>query len=221
MRTLLTVFLLSWALVLPRVNAELPTVVLLGDSIRMNYQGAVKSALAGQANVRSPKENCRHTLTVLNSVERWLEEAGGDANVIHINVGLHDMYIDARSGQPTRDLESYAKNLRAIFAKLDELSDATVIFALTTAVNEEQQANSKGYQRVVRRNSDVDRYNARAREIAQELGIEVNDLNRFMKKKGADRILRPTDGIHLSPDGCELVGKEVARVIAAHLPKAE
>ena len=200
---------------------QLPKVVLLGDSIRMNYQQAVVKALNGKAEVRSPKDNCRHTLTVLNSVERWLEEAGGNATVIHINVGLHDMYLNAKTGKPTHDLETYEKNLRAIFAKLDELSDAKVIFALTTAVNEEDQANSKGYKRVVRRNSDIDTYNAKAREIAKELGIEVNDLNAFMKEKGAEKILRSSDGIHLSPEGCELIGAEVARVIATHLPKAK
>ena len=95
-----------------------------------------------------------------------------------------------------------------------------MIFALTTAVNEEDQANSKGYKRVVRRNSGIDVYNAKAREIADELDIEVNDLNAFTKEKGTDRILRPSDGIHLSPEGCELIGGEVARVISAHLEKA-
>ena len=200
---------------------ELPKVVLIGDSIRMNYQAAATKALEGKAEVRSPKENCRHTLTVLNSVERWLEEAGGNASVIHLNAGLHDLYLNAKTDKPTRDLESYEQNLRAIFAKIDELSDATVIFALTTAVDEEDQANSKGYKRVVRRNSDVDVYNAKAREIAKEMGIEVNDLNAFMKKKGAEKILNPSDGIHLSPEGCDLIGDEVARVIAEYLEKAE
>ena len=199
----------------------LPLVILLGDSIRMNYQAATTAALDGKATVRAPKDNCGHTFFVLENVARWLQEAGGEPAVIHINVGLHDMFLDGKTDRPRHDLETYEKNLRAIFSKLDEFSDAKVIFALTTAVNEEDQANSKGYKRVVRRNSDIDAYNTKAREIAKELGIEVNDLNAFMKKNGAEKILRPSDGIHLSPEGCQVIGAEVARLIATHLPKSE
>lgn len=197
---------------------SLPRVVLLGDSIRMNYQQAATQGLEGKARVWAPKENCRHTFFVLESLERWLNEAGGDAAVIHINVGLHDMFLDGKTGEPRHELATYEKNLRAIFSGLRELSEATVIFALTTRVNEENQAKSKGYQRVVRRNADVETYNAAARRIAEEFEIEVNDLPAFMDKTGVEKILRPSDGIHLSPEGCELMGAEVARVITAQLP---
>ena len=198
-----------------------PTVILLGDSIRMNYQAAATASLGNKAMVWAPKDNCRHTTYMLENLERWLKEAGKAPAVIHVNVGLHDMYLDGKTGKPRHSLELYEKSLRAIFAKLDELSDAKVIFALTTAVDEEDQANSDGYKRVVRRNSDIDTYNAKARVIAKELGIGVNDLNAFMKEEGAKKILRPSDGIHLSPQGCQLMGAEVARVIAARLPKGE
>lgn len=196
-----------------------PMVVLLGDSIRMNYQAAATSALKGKAQVWSPKDNCRHTVNVIENLERWLAEAGGEPEIVHINVGLHDLFLDGKTGKPRYSLETYEKNLRTIFARLDELSDAKVIFALTTVVNEADQAKSEGYQRVVRRNRDVDAYNAKAREVAAELDIAVNDLNQFMKATGPEKILRPSDGIHLSPDGCELMGKEVARVISGHLAK--
>lgn len=193
----------------------LPSVILLGDSIRMNYQAAAGEALKGKADVWSPKDNCRHTFYMLENLERWLTDKKPD--VIHINVGLHDMFLDSKTGRPRHSIETYEKNLRAIFAKLDELMDAKVIFALTTAVNEKRQAESEGYKRVVRRNTDVDVYNAKAREVAKELGVAVNDLNAFMKKNGADKILRESDGIHLSPEGCELMGGQVARVILKQL----
>ncbi len=189
-------------------------VVLLGDSIRMNYQAAVKAELKGRADVWSPKDNCAHTAYTLQNLDRWLKEAGGKPAVVHINVGLHDMFLDAKSGRTRHTLETYDKNLRAIFAKLKEKTDARIIFALTTAVMEERQAVSKGYGRVVRRNEDVDRFNARAREIAEGMGIEVNDLNAFMKRNDPSRLLRD-DGIHLSPEGCRIVGAEVASRILA------
>ena len=191
---------------------SLPVVVLLGDSIRGNYQAAVRETLKGKAVVSAPKDNCSHTAYTLENLERWLSDAE-KPEVIHINAGLHDMYILEETGKTRHTLETYEKNLRAIFQKMDELSDAKIIFALTTAVNEKQQAESKGYGRVVRLNEDVNTFNAKARAIAEEMGIEVNDLNQFMKKVGPEKILNPSDGIHLSPEGCKLMGGEVARVI--------
>ena len=122
-------------------SESLPTVVLLGDSIRDNYQNAVGKALEGKANIWSPKDNCRHTAYMLENLDRWLE-GQENAQVIHVNVGLHDLYLNAKTGMPRHTLETYEKNLRAIFAKLDELSDAKVIFALTTVVDEKLQAES-------------------------------------------------------------------------------
>lgn len=199
-------------------SESLPTAVLLGDSIRHNYQNAVREALAGKANIWSPKDNCGHTAYTLANLDRWLK-GHETARVIHINVGLHDLYLNAKTGMPRHTLETYENNLRAIFAKLDELSDAKVIFALTTVVDEKRQPES-GYGRVVRRNADIELYNAKALAVAKELGITVNDLNAFMKKIGPEKILT-SDGIHLSPEGCKLMGAEVAGVILKHLTKSD
>jgi lysophospholipase L1-like esterase len=195
--------------------AEKPLVILLGDSIRMNYQAAVTSELEGKAAVWAPRENCAHTAFTLENLDKWLK--GRSPQVIHINVGLHDMYLSSKTGKTRHTLVVYAKNLRAIFTKLQMLTDARIIFALTTAVAEDRQAASKGYARVVRRNTDVDRFNAKAREIAAEFEIAVNDLNAFMKQAGPDKILRESDGIHLSPEGCVAIGKKVAKSIVAEL----
>ena len=217
----LRLFLFSCFALLTAAGAEpasssLPTVVLLGDSIRMNYQAAVSAALDGKAMVSAPKDNCKHTVYVLENLERWLS-GQEKAQVIHLNVGLHDMYLDSKTGKPRHTLEMYEANLRAIFNKLDQLSDAKVIFALTTVVDEKLQAESEGYGRVVRRNKDIEVYNAKARAVAKEMGIQVNDLHSFMREVGPGKILRPSDGIHLSPEGCEIIGGEVARVILEKL----
>ena len=194
-----------------------PLVVLLGDSIRMNYQQVVNDQLQDRARVWSPKDNCRHSAFALENLDRWLREAKGNPRVVHINIGLHDMFLHAKTGKTRHTLAVYEKNLRAIFTQLKKDKDTKIIFALTTAVIEDRQAKSKGYRRVVRRNTDVDRFNATAHEIAKEMNIQVNDLNTFMKRAGSAKILRESDGIHLSPEGCQLVGQEVARVITKAL----
>lgn len=208
MKTLILSALALLGLVGSALSEEPPLVILLGDSIRMNYQDVVREQLKGEAELWSPDENCRHTAFVLETLEKWLE--GRDPEVIHTNVGLHDMYLNEKTGQPRHTLDVYGTNLRAIFTRLKE-TDAQIIFALTTAVDEDRQPLSN-YNRVVRRNSDVDRYNAKARDLAAEFGIQVNDLNAFMKDKGAAEILT-TDGIHLSEAGKVIMGKQVAAVI--------
>lgn len=189
----------------------LPVVILLGDSIRMNYQQTVVAELNGKATVWSPKENCRHTEIVLEQLEKWVK--GRNASVVHINVGLHDMFLSSSTRQPRHSLEVYKANLRAIFAKLQDLTDAKIVFALTTPVIESRQAASEGYKRVVRREADVVRYNAIAAQVAIEAGIEVNDVHGLSSRVGTDDILRKSDGIHLSKVGEEVIGKHVASVI--------
>lgn len=195
--------------------ASLPLVILLGDSIRMNYQSVVTEQLKGRAEVWAPKDNCQHTVYMLANLDRWLEDR--QPKVLHLNVGLHDLFLDGKTGKPRHSLETYEANLRAIFTRLQKLEGTRLIFALTTSVNEPWQAASQTYGRVVRHNADIETYNARARAIAEEMGLVVNDLPELMKREGADKILNPKDGIHLSPEGCRILGTEVSRVILKQL----
>ncbi|MBC8351117.1 MAG: c-type cytochrome [Planctomycetes bacterium] len=199
-------------------TAELPVVILLGDSIRINYQKTVAAELQDKATVWSPEENCRHTAYTLEQLEKWV--AGRNASVVHINVGLHDLFLNSKTDQPRHSLAVYSTNLRKIFARLKELTDAEVIFALTTPVDESWQAASKTYKRVVRRNLDVIEYNLRATEIATAAGIRVNDIYGAAIAAGKHEILRESDGIHLSKRGEAVIGKEVAHSITFVLSEA-
>ncbi|NOZ21348.1 MAG: SGNH/GDSL hydrolase family protein [Planctomycetes bacterium] len=206
-------FLAAWA---PMATAgeERPVVILLGDSIRIGYQRVVISELAGKANVWAPKANCKHTQFTLEHIEEWVK--GRKPAVVHINCGLHDLFLSKATGKPRHSLDVYADNLRAIFEKLRRLTDAKIIFALTTAVDEERQATSKTYGRVVRRNAQIAVYNAKAKEIAGEFNVRVNDLYAVVQEGGVD-VMLIDDGIHLSPEGAQRVGKQVAQSILAVL----
>ncbi|MCP4509024.1 MAG: SGNH/GDSL hydrolase family protein [Fuerstiella sp.] len=193
---------------------ELPTVILLGDSIRIGYQKAVARQLHGKATVWSPQENGQHTVYTLQQIDKWI--MGRDAKVVHINVGLHDLFLSSKTDQPRHSLETYSANLRKIFAKLKQLTDAQIIFALTTPVDELRQASSETYKRVVRRNPDVVTYNRRAVEIAEESGILVNDVHAVALEIGVKAAIRD-DGVHLTPKGVDVVGKQVARRVMSAL----
>ena len=74
MRPLLTLaVLLAPASVLAQEKAELPRVVLLGDSIRIGYAPLVAKKLEGVAVVVHPgMENCADTPTTLNVQEAFM-----------------------------------------------------------------------------------------------------------------------------------------------------
>ena len=195
-------------------KGALPVVVLLGDSIRIQYQTAVRSELKGKATVWTPKENCCHTAFTIEHLEKWVK--GRNAAVVHINVGLHDLFINKRTNRPRHSLDVYAANLRTIFAKLKELTHADIIFALTTPVDEKRQATSKTYGRVVRRNSEIAVYNQEATEVARASGIHVDDVHSVLQNAGVQAMISD-DGVHLSPKAVRPVAKQVAHSVLAVL----
>ena len=66
-------------------------VMLLGDSIRMSYQGLVTETLSADGHqVWGPPENCQFSLYTLASLGGWLTQFP-DPDVVHWNNGLHDI----------------------------------------------------------------------------------------------------------------------------------
>ena len=92
-------------------------VLLLGDSIRMFYQNEVITQLGENYNVFSPKENCRFSLYVLNSLRFWLN-AFPTPDIIHFNAGLWDTAILYREDGCFVDVENYVKNMKSVLREL-------------------------------------------------------------------------------------------------------
>ena len=183
-----------------------PQVILLGDSIRAGYQKVAIRELQGAAEVWAPEENCAHTAHTLARLDVWLQ--GKTPALIHINAGLHDMWIND-DGTIRHSLETYSANLEAIFSRLKRVPGATIIFALTTPVDQQRQASSPGYGRIVRNNKDIPRYNAEVRRLARKHEILVNDLYAAVENAGTDRLIGQ-DGVHFNPAGYEVLGRAVA-----------
>lgn len=188
--------------------ANKPLVVLLGDSIRMGYEPTVVAALADIADVWAPEDNCQHTAYGLAHLQKWLE--GRDPVLIHVNFGLHDFYLPD-SKTPRHTIAQYQANLEAIFEWLATHTRAKIIFANTTPVDEERQIASDVYRRLVRRQSDVDRYNAAAMEVVHRRGIPVDDLHQVVADHGGVKLLGKYDGVHFTAEGFRLLGDAVAQ----------
>ena len=182
-------------------------IVLIGDSIRMGYQEAVRERLADWADVCGPDQNGGTSENVLAHLDEWAITRPPD--IVHINCGLHDLKKEFGQDTAAVPLGRYAENVRTILTRLKTETEATVIWALTTPVNQERHHKNKPFDRL---ETDVAAYNTVATDIGRELGIVVNDLFATITTAGRDDLLLP-DGVHFKPVGYALLGKSVADCI--------
>ncbi len=189
----------------------LPRVLLLGDSISMGYHDTVVRSLDDEATVIRPKGNCEGTTKGVAKITDWLALDGGDFDVVHFNFGLHDLKRvgpDGRNSDDPNDanqasLEQYERQLRTIVEAIVK-SGATPIFATTTPVPE-------GGVHPHRDPADVDRYNAVAREIMRDFGIDIDDLNGVAARR-LDAWQRPVN-VHFTTEGSAGLGEAVAKQV--------
>lgn len=198
-------------------NASKRRVLILGDSISMGYTPVVKRLLRDQAVVIRPRENCAGTTKGVANIDRWLQQDGGQFDLIWFNFGLHDLKRvkpngknsndpdDARQAEP----DAYERQLREIVQKLKATGSA-LAFATTTPV-------PPGGVRPHRDVDDPVRYNAIARSVMKANGVEVVDLYGFALERQAE--IQPRVDVHFNKAGSAALGREVADRIAAMLAR--
>ena len=127
-----------------QLNAKLPNVLILGDSISIGYTKLVRKGLEGKANVMRAKANCCDTPRGLAKINTWLGDKRWD--VSHFNWGLWDLCyrhpesksqgrLDKVNGTLSTPLPEYEKNLEKLVVRLKQ-TGATLIWASTTVVPE-------------------------------------------------------------------------------------
>lgn len=178
-------------------------VLLLGDSIRLNYMPKVFRNLFGIAEVVGPEENCRFAKYVITNLEAWLEKFG-TPDVVHWNNGIWEVhrFIDDDVLVP---LDEYLRDLDRIYARLKK-TGAKIIFATSTPCNPKYTEVS---------NLNIDRYNKAAVELLMNKVDEINDLNAFVKPHIEEYIC--DDLLHLNKDGISAVGDRVTEVVKKYL----
>lgn len=203
-------------------SADLPKVVLLGDSIRAGYKDVVTKALEGKAVVWTPKENCKSSVYTRENLAKWME--GQTPDIIHFNAGLHDLVLTTPETTFT-EISQYKENIKAITEELRKAyPNAKIIWATTTPVVDElntkaREAGNADGKRVARReNAQVIRFNEAATEALQGQGVAVDDLYTAVKDMN-DQDLYIEDGVHFSMYGREFLGDLVAKSIIAQFPK--
>ena len=186
-------------------------VLLIGDSIRLGYEKAVKSSLAHVANVISPAENCRFSSYVLRYLHEYRGLAKGEPiKVVHWNAGLWDC-LRMFGDPPLTPLSFYAYYIDSICHRIKKLfPDAVVIFATSTSVITERMSDD-----FKRYNKEIESYNECASDIAKSFGFIVNDLYSLSLTLPESA---HSDGVHYNtPEGTKALASQVNAYIASAL----
>ncbi len=191
--------------------AGLPRVLIIGDSISIGYQVALREALAGKANVHRPGTNCGPSSRGVEQIEEWL--GNGKWDVIHFNFGLHDVRhfddakkpVDADKGHRQVSDADYEKNLEMLVVRMKK-TGAKLIFCLTTPVPDGSAGRVKG---------DEVKYNEIARRVMQRHSVAIDDLYAFALPKLAE-IQLPAN-VHFKPEGSKVLAGQVAASILKEL----
>jgi hypothetical protein len=179
-------------------DPKLPRVLLIGDSVSRGYTLAVRSALAGKANVHRAPENCGPTANGLKKLDIWLASAGpAKWDVIHFNFGIHDR---------ATPLADYEKRLAQIITSLKS-TGAKLIWANTTPIPDDLEKKQTAASIVER--------NQAAAAVMKQHGVATNDLFVAITPNLAG-MQNPND-VHFNATGYNFLGATVAKAIENQL----
>ena len=174
-------------------------VLLLGDSIRLNYAPYVYRNLSNKAEILSPEDNGRFAKYTLHELPGWLKTFG-NPDIIHFNNGLWDLH-HFNGQEPLTPLADYLADLTRIIKLLKD-TNAQLIFATCTPVRKENPEWSNG---------EIVIYNSQAVKLMKEHQIPINDLHTLLS--GEEETYIAEDLIHLNRLGIKKAGEQVVKTI--------
>ncbi len=206
-------------------DPKLPRVLVVGDSISMNYHEAAKRALAGVANYHRNEGNASSSTAGVANMELWLgdyKERGLHWDVIQFNHGLHDLKqtYDASTntfGAHSVPLDDYKKNLEKEITILKR-TGAKLIWCSTTPVpndNKGTYARHKG--------AELD-FNRAALEVMKlHPEILITDLHQVVDGSPVFDTWRKGNDVHFNRGEQTRLGEAVAATIrkALSLPSGK
>jgi hypothetical protein len=175
-----------------------PTVLIIGDSISIEYTKYLKSITGNEMIISHAGENCYSTEYGLKHLYKWM----GSTNwqIIHFNFGMHDIKLDNNNTQ-TVPLNQYKVNLREIIRRMRAAQPHAILMWCNTTPVPDSIVSPPRY------NKDVIAYNEAAYQIMTENNIYVNDLYSFALSE-MPAIQIPLD-VHFTSTGNKLLANQV------------
>jgi hypothetical protein len=184
-------------------DPDLPRILVVGDSISMNYHRAAKEALEGIANYHRIDGNGGPSDRGVVCMELWLgdyTQEGMHWDVIQFNHGLHDLkqWYDEETGQYGTHMvpvDAYQKNLEREI-RIMKKTGAKLVWCTTTPVPRDSVGRWK--EGTMGRQQDEDLvYNRAARELMKRHPeIAINDINTFIRESDAFDEWRKQNDVH-------------------------
>ncbi len=179
-------------------------VLLLGDSIRENYQDLVTAALEGRAEVVHPAQNCAFAKYTLCCLGGWLRDLG-TPDIVHWNNGIWDTCVRYAEDGPFTPAEEYVRTLVSILRELRK-TGAAVIFATSTPCRDPH--------------GDLDSrrtawYNHEALALMRREGVDIDDLWSVVYPDIPNLLCE--DGCHLSGAGKQACAASVVKSVEKYL----
>jgi len=192
-------------------DPDLPRVLVVGDSISMNYEKAAKAALKGVANYHRNEGNCFSTYHGVAFMEYWLGDYTREGllwDVIQFNHGLHDLKQRSAGAEYAVPIEDYKKNLKKEI-EIMKKTGATLIWCSTTPVPNSRggkYGRQKGAEKV---------FNEAAMEVMRQYPeVQVNDLCKVVNESSVFDNWRKKRDVHFyRPEEQAVLGKAVADAV--------
>lgn len=200
-------------------DPKLPRVLIVGDSISMNYHNAAKAALKGKANYYRIEGNGGPSNRGVTCMELWLGDyktKGFHWDVILFNHGLHDLKQPEKNGKYGKhqvSIKNYEKNLEKEINILKKTGAKLIWCSITPVPN-----SSKGmFGR--RKDEDLVYNKAALRIVSKYPEIQVLDLNKVVRNKKVFDNWRKGTNVHFKTKEQNVLGAAVAKAILKALKK--
>lgn len=198
-------------------DPALPRVLVAGDSISMNYEAALKKALAGKMNCQRIEGNSGDSRRGNSALKLWLRDIPGAKSrwaVVVLNHGLHDLKQKAdpktKTYDPQHQVEPqlYARNIDRLFKYLTA-NNYKVVWCTTTPVP------NNSYGTYARRKDEDLVYNKVLEPVLKKYPqVTVCDLNAVVRNSKVFDNWRKGNNVHFySEEERKALGDAVAAAI--------
>ncbi|MBT7957954.1 MAG: SGNH/GDSL hydrolase family protein [Akkermansiaceae bacterium] len=192
-------------------DPKLPRLLVIGDSISMNYGNAAKEALKGVVNYHRNEGNSFSSNYGTQYADYWLgnyTQKGFQWDVIHFNHGLHDLKQSGPGAPYATPLEKYKAYLRTEIEILKK-TGATLVFCTTTPV-----PNNSGGAYGRQKGAEV-AFNKAALEVMKDYpDIQINNLCKVVNDSPVfDKFKTGSDVHYYKEEEQKVLGNAVANAV--------